>query len=643
MNVLDIWPQEYHPVQQRAETWLQKQETKSIRLVLIQANLNGNDYAAALESLEGMQYNAPEDIIDFIRLAEQLVADCREKEPRLAGKACQVIAGWQIQLQSLEGVVEAVFRACQLDKKLIPNVLTWLDKAGWDDETQRSLDFTRAEICCRAGEEHYLTGLAIYSGLLQTDFHRNFDDVLKGLTRFPKEFWPAHQLELLIFTQLTPDSYPQVFADMKVLLGEFGSEHAGEMLATLDKLDQTIVGTHLMKVDIHEACKNLEAAGNALLGMQQAMPDQLKVIEEKYQELINRYPDVFSLQIAHGDVERAAEKWSEALLIYRAVQNASPDHIPQLLDCYTDILNHQLEDCAVRWALAEAYRILEQPEEAALYLDQITDLDVEPEKDPSHFATRLAKRWPHNGAAWFVCGKLAYRSSDWAESLRLLERARKEGLADLYQVRMLDMLARAYHATGDLEKALADIRQAAVLAPDNPAIRQELVSVRLGLMDAEIGRQKKVILDQPENFQAVMDLAENQLRRGHGKEALSLLQPLLGGLAPQGKVHLGMARCFSATGLHHLVVGSLQSALDTGQLSTNERKEALYRQASALRRLMRFDEAIHVLETILLEDLSYLNTQKLLDEIQREKVAEQISPGVLRPGSRYLPEEGQGR
>ena len=97
-------------------------------------------------------------------------------------------------------------------KELIPDVLTWLDKAGWNDEIQRSLDFTRAEICCRAGEEHYLTGLVIYSGLLQAGFHRNFDDVLKGLTRFPREFWPAHQLELEIFTQLTPDYYPQVFA-----------------------------------------------------------------------------------------------------------------------------------------------------------------------------------------------------------------------------------------------------------------------------------------------------------------------------------------------------------------------------------------------------------------------------------------------
>ena len=326
-----------------------------------------------------------------------------------------------------------------------------------------------------------------------------------------------------------------------------------------------------------------------------------------------------------------------------AVQNASPENIPQLLDRYADILFHQPEDSAVRWALAEAHRILEQPEEAALYLDQITDLDVESGKDPSDFAAGLAKRWPHNGAAWFICGKLAYRSSDWAKSLSLLERARKEGLADMYQVRMLDMLTRAYHATGALEKALANIRQAAALAPDDPAIRQELVAVRLGMMDAEIDRQKKVILDQPENFQAVMDLAENLLQRGQEVEALSLLQPLLGRQALHSKVHLGMARCFTASGLHHLAAGSLQSALETGQLTVDERKEALYRQASALRRLMKFDEAIHVLETILLEDLSYLNTRQLLDEIQREKVAAQISPEVLKPGSRYLPEEGQRR
>ena len=84
MNVLDIWPQEYQLVQQRAKTWLQQQEMKSIRLVLIQANLYGKDNAAALQSLAGMQYTTPEDISDFIRLAEQLAANCREQEPTIS-------------------------------------------------------------------------------------------------------------------------------------------------------------------------------------------------------------------------------------------------------------------------------------------------------------------------------------------------------------------------------------------------------------------------------------------------------------------------------------------------------------------------------------------------------------------------------
>jgi tetratricopeptide (TPR) repeat protein len=642
-NVMDIWTKEYQPVQERAETWLQKQETKSIRLVFIQANLNGKDYAAAFQSLEGMRYTEPEDISDFIKIAERMVEDCQGKEPRLAGKACRLIAGWQVELQALDEVKEAVFQACQLDKEMIPDVLTWLAGAGWDEGTRRSLEFSRAEICCRAGEEYYPTGLAIYSDLLQADFDRNVNEVLSGLRRYPKEFWPVHQLELDIFTHLNPESYPQVFVEMKVLLDGFGSTHADEMLIALEKMDKSIAGTHMMRADIYEVCMKLEASAVALLGMQQAIPDQLDVIENKFQELIGRYPGEYCLQIAYGDAERAASKWPEALQIYRTVQNKSPENIIQLVNRYQDLLVHQPDDCLVRWALAEAHRELEHPDEAALYLDQITDLENEAEKDASDFAVGLVKRWPHAGAAWFVSGKLAYRKGDWAETLRMLERARKEGLVDLYQVRLHDMLARAYHATGALEKALADIRQAVTLAPDDPAIRQELVSLRLALMDAQISQQKKVLEGQPGNYQAAMDLAESQIQRGQVKEALALLQPLLGGLAPQGKIHLGMARCFSANGLQHLAAASLQSALNTGQLTSVERKETLYRQASALRHLMRFDEAIQALETILLEDLDYLNTCQLLDEIQREKVVSRISPGIMKPGSHYLPEEGQGR
>ena len=543
-NVMEIWPKEFQPVQERAESWLQKQETKSIRLVFIQANLNGKDYAAAIQSLEGMRYTAPADISDFIQIAERMVADCQDQEPKLAAKACQLIAGWQVELQALDEAKEAAFQACQLDKELLPDVLTWLSRAGWDEETRRSLEFSRAEICCWAGEGYYSTGLVIYTDLLQDDFGRNVNGVLSGLKRYPKEFWPAHQLELDIFTQMNAEFYPQVFVDMKSLVEEFGSTHADEMLAALEKMDQTIAGTHLMRVDIHEVCMKLEASAVALLGLQQAIPDQLDVVEYKFQELINRYPDEYSIQNAYGDAERAASKWSEALQIYRTVQNKSPENIIRLVDRYQDILAHQPDNCPVRWALAEAHRELERPDEAALYLDQITDLDNEAEKDASDFAVGLVKRWPHTGAAWFVSGKLAFQKGDLAEAIRMLEQAREEGLVGFYQVRLHDMLARAYHATGALEKALADIRQAVTLAPEDPAIRQELVFIRLGLMDAEIDQQKKIVEGQPDNFQAAMDLAESLLQRGHVKEALALLQPLLGGQAPQGKIHLGMARLF---------------------------------------------------------------------------------------------------
>ncbi len=643
LNVLDIWPGQYSEIKLRSQSWLKHQESKSIRLVLVQADLVGGEFATALESLADMRYSEVEDLQDFIQQAEAMVQTCQRNEPKLAGQACQLIAVWQVQLQALEAGKDASHRACRLNVDLLPEMLEWLAGAGWDAESQRELDFCRAEICCQAGEMHFSNGLVVYSDLLSADFERNVEEILRGLKQFPKEYWPAHQLELDVFTRLTPDFYPQVFTEMKSMLDEFGSQHADEMLATLDKMDQAIAGTHLMRADIYETWKKLDQAAASLLGMQQAIPDHLDVIEDAFRELIERYPDVSGLQIALGDAERVAQKWEEALRIYRVVQQQSPENIPDLLARYADLLVHQPDDCQVRWALAEACRTQEAPDESALYLDQITDLDWETGVDAAEFATGLTKRWPRSGAAWFVSGKLAYRKNQWSDALRLLERARKEGVPDVCQVRLHDMLARTYHATADLEKALADIRCAAALAPDDPAIRQELVAVRLALMDVEITQQKREIQQHPGDHQMIMALAELLLWRGEINEALPLWQSLLGGEVPQGRVHLRMAECFSASGLHHLAAGSLQAAFNTGLLTAEERKEALYRQASALRRLLRFDEAIHSLEQILLEDLGYLNTRQLVDEIQREKVAAQVSPGTLKPGSRFLPEPGQGR
>ena len=148
---------------------------------------------------------------------------------------------------------------------------------------------------------------------------------------------------------------------------------------------------------------------------------------------------------------------------------------------------------------------------------------------------------------------------------------------------------------------------------------------------------------QPADTQTALQLAELLLRRGKTSAAVKVMQPYVKDSTLQAQVHLELARCFAAGGQYHLAIGSLQAALKTGGLSAEERKEALYRLASANRRLMRFDEAIQALEEILVEDLDYLNAQTLLDEIQREKITARVEPSLLKPGSRYLPEENQGR
>ena len=238
---------------------------------------------------------------------------------------------------------------------------------------------------------------------------------------------------------------------------------------------------------------------------------------------------------------------------------------------------------------------------------------------------------------------MAYKQNLWKEALELLERAREEGLGEIYLVRLHDMLARAYHATENLQNALANIRSAAALAPDDPAIRQEMVLIRLALIDSEIDQLKKQSSEHPENHQVALSLADHLIKRGLYQEALPLLQSLVGTDAAQAQVHLKMADCFSADGLLHLAVDSLQSALANSSLSSEERKEILYRQATALRRLMQFEDAIRSLEMILVDDLDYLNTRQLLVEIQKERVTARVSPSVLKPGSRFLPDSEQGR
>ncbi len=637
-SFLEIWPREFFQVIQRSLDWLATRETKSIRLVTSQAYNVGEDFQNAIKTLEERLSADPQDIQDFIHQAEIIFDVCKEKAPTFAGQACRLITNWQLQIRSLEAGKDAAFRACQFNPELLPEILDRLAKASWDETSQRELGFTRAEICCQAGEKYYPSGLSIYSELITQNFELNFRDILKGLKCFPKDYWPAHQLELEIFSRLTPELYPLAFSEMKSILAEFGQQHAEEMLTALDAMDQAIPDTHLMRVQILETCENLEGAASALLELQQTLPDQLKLIEQAMEGLIKRYPVVFHLQIAFGDIERNAQKWNEAIRIYRGVQQHSPIHIPQLLQRYIDMIVHQPDDCQARWALAQSYQTLEDPDQAALYLDQITELDLNATDQAANLAGELTGQWPQSGAAWFIRGKLAYKQNLWKEALELLERAREEGLGEIYLVRLHDMLARAYHATENLQNALANIRSAAALAPDDPAIRQEMVLIRLALIDSEIDQLKKQSSEHPENHQVALSLADHLIKRGLYQEALPLLQSLVGTDAPQTQVYLQMADCFSADGLHHLAVGSLQSALSISSLSGEERKELLYRQATALRRLMRFEESIHSLEMILVDDLDYLNTRELLVEIQKERVTTRVSPSVLKLGSRFLPD-----
>ncbi len=642
-EILLLWPVKFTEVRMRAATWLKKQETLSMRLVLARAEIIGEDFPGAVESLQDLPYVAAEDLTALCVTAEELVEKSTAISPGVAAQAARLMAAWQAQMRALQPTIATAARAARIDPGSIPELLEWLAGSGWDAESQRVLDYTRAEICRQAGIGYFPAGLKIYTDLLAMDFELNEVDVQSGLKQFPTDFWPASQALLDIFPRLRVAEYPRILDEMDGMLNRFGAEHADEMLSCLDQMDATRPTVHLMRAKIYETCQKLDDASASLLHMQAEIPDALGEVEQAFEELIARHPKDYLVRIAYGDVEQKAEKWEAALQIYRAIQAESPAHIPALVGRYSDLLVQQPESCEIRWALAEAYRTLEQPTQAGLDLDQISDLEPDQEIAVLEFASGLVQKWPKTGAAWFVLGKLAFKKSETEAALKHLEQARQEGVPEECQVRLFDMLGRIYHRTGQLEKALPDLRQAVELAPQDALIRQELIDLRLSMLDGEIEKLRYNLDQHPADTQTALQLAELLLRRGKTSAAVKVMQPYVKDSTLQAQVHLELARCFAAGGQYHLAIGSLQAALKTGGLSAEERKEALYRLASANRRLMRFDEAIQALEEILVEDLDYLNAQTLLDEIQREKITARVEPSLLKPGSRYLPEENQGR
>lgn len=642
-EVLLLWPEESKEVRVRASAWLKKQEKLSMRLVLVRAGIIGKDFAGAVEALQDLPYVAAEDLTALCTAAEDLVEKCTASSPAEAAKAARLMAAWQAQMRALQPTITAAARAARIDPGCIHELLDWLAGIGWDANSQRALDFARSEICRQAGIDYFTTGLKIYADLLTADFELNVADVQTGLKEFPSDFWPASQALLEIYPQLSVAEYPRILDEMGGMLSRFGADHADELLTSLDQMDATRPAVHLMRVKIYETCQKLDDASNALLRMQAEIPDALGEVEQAFDGLIARHPKDYSIRIAYGDAEQKAEKWAEALQIYRVVQAESPAHIPDLVDRYINLLEQRPESCEIRWALAESYRTLEQPTQAGLILDQISDLAPDQEAEVLEFASGLAKMWPKSGAVWFVLGKLAFQKSEPEEALKHLERARQEGVPEECQVRLYDMLGRIYRRMGRLEKALPDLRRAVELAPQDARIRQELVELRLSMMDAEIEKLRFYLEQNPADTQTALQLAELLLQSGKPSAAVRILQPYVKDSAMQAQVHLELARCFAAGGQHHLALGSLKAALQTGGLSAEDRKEALYRLAGTSRRLMRFDEAIQALEEILVGDMDYLNARTLLDEIQREKITARVEPLPLKPGSRYLPEENQGR
>lgn len=621
-TILDSWPKKSQVVLERCQKSLQKTETLEVRLTQADAHYKRKEYEQAYQACNQYNYEEPSACQSFVDRCQVLLEVTRGEDPNLAARVSFSQAEWLARLHDTQAVSEACAQAASLDPTLIEEVSSWLHDRGWDDNSSRQFHYTNANILREAGEEKFEKSLQIYQALLERDFQNEALQVLEALNRFPSEYVPAWQMKIEVYLKLGKDSYPRAFEAMEQMIRIFGTQHNDLLIAVCDRMDEHIPGVHLMRARIHETAGELDLTASSLLRLQSSLPDQFEQVKQTFLELIEHYPEKYSLRIALGDAYRYTEQWEIAFENYLNVHNASVESIPELVDRYKDILIHLPQGVPVRWGLSKAHWALGEPFPSACYIDEITNLDGTQATQAEEFLDPLVKRYPGCGQGWYVRGKLAYWSGNYPQAIEYFERSLKKG--DVYQdsfTLLHEMLGKAYQQEGDLEKALSNLRKSIALSPDNPGLRQALISVRLAILDKAIALKGKEIETSPDSLSTTLELADLYQQRGSYTQAIQLLQPMLDKTKQRGKVYLALARCFAAQGFHHLSAASLESAISSGELSTEERKETLYRLAQARRTQLRFDEALQALEQVCALDVNYQNVLGVMDMIQREKVA----------------------
>jgi tetratricopeptide (TPR) repeat protein len=631
--VLQAWPTKgnQNQVVQRCRRALERLETLALRLVLADAYMQRDEHAQALETCtpagaaettatELLNYIEPEACQALAQRCEQIALSQSAAEPELAARAGLALAEWRARLADAEGVVQACQAVADLAALPVDPLANWLAGRGWEPISIRRLRYARLTILRQAGPETFEAALATAQVILEADPPGEAPAIMAELERFPTDYLLAWRARLELAVCLGVEHYPEAYALMRQILAQFGPQEADWLLELCARMDANQAGVHLLRSEIQEAAGQLEAAAAALLGLHTQLPETFPQVEQAFQGLIDRHPDEQRLRLALGQAYRQAAAWPAAQAVYRQVQQADETFTGDLVAPYGELLEHLPQDLELHWALAEAHWYLEQPYEAAGYVDALTDLEPAQAQPGEVFLARLVKKYPACGRGWYVRGKLAYRLGDHDMAIEYLERALKKGELPQRALPLLhEMLSRSYHQQSELDHALEHVRQAISGAPDNPALRQLLLNIRFARLDRTIA-ERQAALEKSSTQAAALELADLYQQRGQYPQAIELLQKALSQAPEAGALHLALARCFAAQQLYHLSATSLEAALESGSLSVVERKETLYRLAQARRSQLRFEDAIAALEQVCAMDVNYQNVLGLIDQFQREKV-----------------------
>jgi len=634
--ILAQWPEASQTVIIRASRWLQTAETLEVRLALIDAHLTIGDYEQALRACE----QGPNDTIvaaaALVQRCRAVITGTESVAPAIAARAWALIATCADTLRDAQVISEACCAAIHLDPGCALSLSDWLNKRGWDLESRRILARTRGEILRDAGPIGLDQALDVYRQLLDADFVTEAEFVQAALARFPADYLPAWYARLDILTRQGAPYYPNAFAVMREILARFGPAQANALLDICRSLDRRNTNVYHMESAIYETAGNLRQAADTLLALQAVQPELFLEVEHAFEELRQRHPFNPELTLALGDAYCKAEMWDAALNVYLALVNAEPNLAPTLVLRFQEVLKAADDSIPARWGLSKGYRILAQPEKAAVAIEELTDRDASQSQLADSYLRDLLLECPDCGHGWYVRGKLAWLAKDCRSTIEYLECSLQKGGPQAQKLPLLhEMLGRAYQEMHDLEQALTHMRQAARLAPEALTPRQGLLSIRTALLDQLIMEKTAEVDRSSDPINAPLELAELLTRRGRHDEALAILQALLTSHGRKSGVHLALARCFASQGRYHLAERSYRQALECADLDIETRKATLYRLAQVLRQQLYYDEALAVVEELSGLDARYRDVLNLMDTICREKVQAQKEPLLLRLGGRF--------